>query len=361
MAWMGEKVRTLSRERQIPLKRIAEIVGVSRQSVNDWINGQIPKGNHLVSLCKILDVNADIFFSDETGENISMPVHRVRKRAKIDPTIQKDALEIVKQYEILFKNITSSLVVPVIRITDRSEKSAIEIARQLRDLSGIAENMPLDYNRAFKLLQKLGIVAVFKYFPENIKTYAFYTKIYGHRVVFVNNHTNLLDLIFPLLHESVHAIRDEVYTAGFYDNDEEDFCDTVANYVQFPNSYVELVHDTIKWLKPGQKVNKLKMFGNKHSHSLFGIVKRIKSISPSFKLNVGGADTNLKKQFSPIGELLFQNDDPVEFINIYQSLSPMFVKIIRDQIKNISYRKLGELFDKISILDAKEIKAALLK
>lgn len=53
-----------------------------------------------------------------------------------------------------------------------------------------------------------------------------------------------MDLIYPVLHEAVHAIRDEAYTDGFYDTAEEDFCDYVANYVQFPEEYVKFVKDT---------------------------------------------------------------------------------------------------------------------
>ena len=137
----------------------------------------------------------------------------------------------------------------------------------------------------------------------------FYTKIFGHRIVFVNNSTNVLDLIFPLIHEAVHAILDERYVPDVFDADEETFCDNVANLTQFPVEYVDWVHDIISGLSKAIQVNKLKGFAEKHGHSLYGLVKSIESLYPDFKLKIGGADTNLKKKFKTIGEVLYGNDD----------------------------------------------------
>ena len=54
MEWIGSKIRDLTKENNISIVKLAEMAGVSRQTVNDWINGQIPKGNHLIFLCKII-------------------------------------------------------------------------------------------------------------------------------------------------------------------------------------------------------------------------------------------------------------------------------------------------------------------
>lgn len=67
---------------------------------------------------------------------------------------------------------------------------------------------PLDYQHVFRLMDRLGICVVFRSFPEGLKDYAFYVRISTHRVICVNKRTNVLDLIHPLLHEVVHAVRD---------------------------------------------------------------------------------------------------------------------------------------------------------
>jgi transcriptional regulator with XRE-family HTH domain len=275
MPWEGQKIKELVKGKNITLINLAEQIGVSRQAVNDWIIGKVPKGNHLVALCRILLVGPESFFSDDNSDIISIPVHRTRKNAKVNEHMQQDAMAMVEEYRILFKNIADSVVVPVIRTKGRDEESAIRIAEKLRTLSGVKSDEPMDYGDAFHLLNELGITTIFRYFPDSIKDYAFYTRIYDHRVVFVNNSTNVLDLIFPVLHESVHAIRDEAYINGFYDSEEEDFCDYVANYVQFPDDYVSFIHDTIEGLPISHKINKLKMFGRKNGHSLYGVHKRL--------------------------------------------------------------------------------------
>lgn len=359
MAWEGEKIKGLAKEKNITLIKLAEQIGVSRQAVNDWINGKVPKGNHLVAMCRILFVSPEIFFSDDSSRTISIPVHRTRKRAKVNEDMQQDAMEMVKEYKNLFKNMSDSVVVPVIRTKGKDEESAIKIAEKLRIISGVKKDEPMDYGDAFHLLDQLGITIIFRYFSQSIKDYAFYTRIHDHRVVFVNNSTNVLDLIFPVLHEAVHAIRDEAYTNSFYDNEEEEFCDNVANYAQFPDEYVKFVFEAINGLPTSHKINNLKIFGHKYSHSLFGIFKRLKTMAPRLKLNIGGADTNLKKEFQTIGDILFEDDDPKSFLQLLSALTPRFINTLKEQSENISHRKLGQLLGLESALDAKEIKKIL--
>ncbi len=119
MPWEGEKIKGLAKGKNITLINLAEQIGVSRQAVNDWINGKIPKGNHLIALCRILSVNPANFFSDDSSETISMPMHRTRKKAKVNKHMQQDAMVMVKEYKNLFKNISDSVVVPVIRTIGR--------------------------------------------------------------------------------------------------------------------------------------------------------------------------------------------------------------------------------------------------
>ncbi len=360
MKWTGETIRNLAKERGLPLTKVAEEIEVSRQTINDWINGQVPKGNHLISLSKILQAKPDDFFSNNSEPLISIPVHRVRKRAKVTPDMQRDSLELACQYELFFRNVSESEVVRVIRISERNETSAVKIAKELRLISDLRANaFPIDYEHTFKLMHNLGIIIIFRYFPESIKNYAFYTKIYKHRVVFVNNSTNIIDLIFPLLHDSIHAIRDEEYLDGIYDEEEENFCDTIANYIQFPDEYVKYVYDAISGLSKAFQINKLKMFSKEHGHCLYGIVKRIRSLYPDFALNVGGADGNLRKDFQSIGDFLFKSAEPRDYVNKLRKLSPRLVELIIDQLDNITYRKLGELLGLQRILDAKAVKEEL--
>ena len=361
MEWIGGKIRNLIKEHNSSIVKLAEKTGVSRQTVNDWIKGQIPKGNHLINLSKIFNVSPDFFFATDFDSSISVPVHRTRKKAKVTQAMQNDAMELARTYEILFRNDANSSVLPVVRVYKRNDEIAKKIATELRKRAGIGHDFPLDYEHTFSILEQLGIMVIFRYFPEKIKAYAFYTKIHDHRIVFVNNTTNIIDLIFPVLHEAVHAIRDEINTNYGFDAEEEDFCDKVANYIQFPDEYVHMVYDVINGLPVGVQVNKLKTFGKKYGHALFGIVKQIKSIDPDFNLKIGGADSNFKKGFHTIGDILFIGDDPRDYVAKILALSPLFINIILNQIDSITNRKLGEMLGIEGVLDAKAVKDELIK
>ena len=71
MEWAGEKIKNLIKENNFSIVKLAEKIGVSRQTVNDWIKGQVPKGNHLINLCKLFKVNPDFFFSKDFDNSIS--------------------------------------------------------------------------------------------------------------------------------------------------------------------------------------------------------------------------------------------------------------------------------------------------
>jgi transcriptional regulator with XRE-family HTH domain len=361
MEWIGENIRTLIKDHNTSIVNLAKKIGVSRQTVNDWIGGQVPKGSHLISLCKLFKTHPDYFFSKSFDGSITVPVHRTRKKAKVTPKMQESAVSLAKGYDLLFRNDADSGILPVIRGQNRSEKMAKKVARELRAIAEIKEDGPPDYVQVFHLMENLGIKVIFRCFPDEIKAYAFYTKIHGHRIVFINNKTNVLDLIFPLLHEAVHAVRDEYRINDDFDDDEEDFCDMVANHVQFPDAYVLMVFNMIKDLDTPVQVNKLKTFGRQFSHALFGIVRRIKSMDPGFDLKIGGADTNLKKEFPAIGDILSGNNDSGNYVDTLSRLSPLFITTILSQIEALTPRKLGEILGIENLLDAMDVKEELMR
>jgi len=353
MSWEGKRLKTIAKEKGISLKNLAELLNVSRQTVNDWTKGQVPKGNHLISMSQVLEISPRFFFPSEIPGNISVPLHRKRGVAKITGAIQQEAMHMAKQYEKLFKWAPDPGLVPVLRTDHRDKQNAVSMASKLRGLSGISSQKPMDYEHTFNLLSSLRIVNIFRYFPKSLKGYAFYCKIHKHRVVFVNNDTNILDLIFPLLHETIHAIRDEEVNA-LSDPVEEGFCDAVANYTQFPDEYAHLVYNTIKGRRKAVQINLLKDFSTENMHSMFGIMEQLKEINPAFDLEIGGANTNLKKQFYSIGDILFKEKDSRSYIHSLKTLSPLFFEVVSKLIDNVTTRKTGEWLGLESETDAKQ-------
>jgi transcriptional regulator with XRE-family HTH domain len=354
MAWEGERLRSVSKEKGVSLSKLAEVLKVSRQTVNDWVKGQVPKGNHLMEISRLMEVPPGYFFRNDNQVHISIPLHRKRGLAKLNDSMREQAVNIATQYGALFKSAPEPGLVPVMRIDRRDPENAQLIAAKLRELSGIEPNRPLDYDHTFQLLHGLKIVNIFRQFPPTLKGYAFYCRIHSHRVVFVNTDTNILDLIFPLLHETVHAIRDEEASA-ISDPEEELFCDTISNLIQFPEEYVTTVLRAIKGRSKGIQVNLLKEFSKKNAHSMFGIVEQIKRIDPELDLRVGGANSNLKKLFPSIGHVLFKEEDARVFVSKLKKLSPLFFEILETQIHSATIRRVGEWLGLESGLDAEQV------
>ena len=171
-------------------------------------------------------------------------------------------------------------------------------------------------------------------------------------MVFVNNDTNVLDLIFPLLHEAIHAIGDD--EGETYNEAKEKFCDSVANLVQFPEEYVLSVYRALYRRKKAIQINLLKDYSSKKSHSIFGIVERLKDTNLKIDAReVGGANTNLKKTFPTIGHILFKEEDPRYYINSLKELSPLLIELVSKQLERATTRKVGEWLGLDSTIDVK--------
>ena len=360
MSWNGEKIREKMGEINKSIIDLSGAIGVSRQAIDAWIKGRVPRGQHLIKLCKELGAAPAYFFTPEKEALVSVPQHRTIRKRPVTDEMKAATKEMAEQYLNLFRAAPASSLVRVIRASRRDRENAKKIGAQLRALSGIGEDHPMDFDHAFLMLTELGIYVVFRPFPEDIqkKIYAFHSRICGQRVIFVNTATNIIDLIFQLLHETVHAVRDED-PSMYNEQEEEDFCDLVANYIQFPDGYMETVAQAIKGCREDVAVNKLKDFAKKYKHSLFGISKRFEQAGIPLTIKVGGADANLKKTTYTVSDVLFDDGDARSYIEKLQELSPNFTALVADQSPDVSLRKLGEWLGLDNTIDAKSVSGEL--
>ncbi len=87
---------------------------------------------------------------------------------------------------------------------------------------------------------------------------------------------------------------------------------------------------------------------------MFGIVEQIKRLDPQLDLQVGGANSNLKRLFPSIGHVLFKEEDARSFVSKLKKLSPLFFEILGTQIQSASTRRVGEWLGLESGLDAEQ-------
>ena len=364
MSWQGQYIKILAKEKQLTLQGLANQIGVSRQALNDWSKGQVPKGGHLLRLCRVLGVAPDTFFKSEAEARITVPMHRARKTAKLNDSMQSEAKELASSYELFFREASDPGLVKTLRIYNKTEDEIRNASLSLRKLGGVENDFPMSFRNVFSLIKDLGVNLVFSKFNDSIKAYAFYTKINNHRVVFVNFDTKIIDLIFAILHESIHSIRDEsrAYDDSYvYDKDEEDFCDSVASYAQLTDGYFSFVAESIKGLGGNAQLLQLAKFATKYNHSMHAIKVRIGSFVPDFNHNVYPLETKIRKSSPTVLDHFFAAKDAREYIECWQKISPIFISHVIDQVDKISPRRICELLSIDSELDAVDAKEELIR
>jgi hypothetical protein len=288
-----------------------------------------------------------------------VPLNRKIRKRPVTTEMRDASKSLAEQYINLFRQAPTVSMLPVVRVKDRSPENEIKVAEWLRKLSGADEGKPMTFENAFTLLAALGVYAVFREFPSELQrhSYAFYCRIAGQRVVFVNIDTNILDLIFQILHEIVHAVQDEDVPASYIE-EEEKFCDEVAELAQFPSFYANLVAQVLAdcGTRTDHVVNKLKEISRTYGHSLWGIYYRLKHLGKIGEgLNIAGAATNLTKSAPKVREYIFGNHDPRKYVENLYNLSPKFMELISAQVPGCSIRKLGEWLGLDTSVDAQAV------
>ncbi|MCD6182555.1 MAG: helix-turn-helix transcriptional regulator [Candidatus Cloacimonetes bacterium] len=353
MKWQGEKIREFLKEKKITQKELADKLKVTRPTVSDWIKGKIPKGKDLLALCQYFDIRPNDLFIDDTETLITVPQHRMRRNAKLTDEVNQLSYKLAHEYLGVFRNYQHSLLVQTFRDQDLTYENAKQLAYELRQLINLDDKTPINYELTFDLLNKLGVFVIFSKFPVKIKSYAFNCEISNKKVMFVNIENNVLDLIFQLLHEVIHLVKGDRPLRGYYDEVEEKYCDLVASYIQFPDNYINLIYDTIiEFKNEGRRINFIKRYSSEYGHAGFGVVKRIKEKHPDFSLNIAPADENLKKGFPTIGEIIHASKNARDFVNVYQRLSPNLIDLITYQLDGLSTRKIAEMLNIESNIDA---------
>lgn len=359
MQWLGDKLKELLTTRGLTQEEFSARVSVSRVTVSEWLKGQVPKGTHLLTICRVLDVAPDSLFEDDTSPLV--PAHRTRGVAKRTPERDRLAAELAREYMALLDGYPR----PPLQMVCHADgaQAAETLSDALRQLAGHdSAAKPFDYHHVFRLIDKLGICVVFREFPEGLKDYAFYIRIATHKVIFVNKKTNVLDLIYPLLHEVVHAVRDTGVTSRpEYSLDEENLCERVASAVQFPPAYVSQVRTMLRGLSPAIQVNTLKTLARENHHTVYGLVKALERQGEACNLGnrgVHGADANLRKN-SRLIENCLDAASPERYLRSLEELSPYLVQVLKSKAETITVRMLRQLLDLGSVLDARQIRDLL--
>lgn len=361
MSWQGQNIKTIAKEKSLTLTRVAELVGVSRQAINDWMNGQIPSGSHLVRLCKVLEIPADALFVPEADSHTTI-LDQVLKAAKNNEIFRRQIESITSIYEIFFRQASGPGLVQNLRACNTTNKEVLRGAKALRCLSGLTGDEPMEFDHIFTLMEKLGINLIFTEFKKTIDRHSFGANINNHRVVFVDLDVRVLDLVSVILWEAIHAIRDEnnVYCPyNAFDKDEESFCDSVATNTQLTDTYILFLSNLINGYDLKAMLLILEKFALKNNHTTYDVQKRITQHTANIIKTSDCNDENIREKTKTAREYFFKHNNARDYVRKLRYTSSVFVRNLSEQIDAISPRKLCELLCIDSELDAIEIRSEL--
>lgn len=342
------KLKAALSEKGFTQEGLAKELGVTRSTISEWLNGKIPSGKHLLKLAWVLKLSLDSFFSYQE-ESISVPQHRLKGNAKLKHEYIDEAIELAKNFLFLFSELDEPDYSGQISFHGKTKDVAIKIAKILRERVSVPKDKPISYGNVFEIAAKLGIFIVFVDF-EKTSSYAAHTQILKHNVIMVNKKTNMLDLIFIVLHEIGHSICADNLNGDVNGIDEEKFCDLIASYTQLPEPYIDNIYEACSGEKPANIINTLKIYSRENYHAMYGVFKRIKEkykddLSLQKVKNIGGANTNLVKTFYSLEKIFTETNNPFEYIELFKNLSPKYFDAILKKIeeKKITKRRLAEL------------------
>ena len=241
MKWVGTNLRQIAKEAGFTQADLAAKLNVSRPTVISWMKDQVPKGIELMKLCQLFQCDPECFFENDVV--FSYPKHRLPAHAKKTEQLEKNTITLIRDFECLFERDYSEPLQLAFKF--HSQSDPFVMAQELRKIAGVTEKNPLKLKDAFDLATALKIFVIPIAFPEELahKTSAFYT-LYNNcnKVIFVNNKTNCLDLVYFTLHEICHALSN----SEEIDEAEESFCEKTARAIQFPKCYISKVFSQIE-------------------------------------------------------------------------------------------------------------------
>ncbi len=355
--WQGNKLREALNKSNFTVTDFASKLSVSRQAANDWMNGTVPKGIHLIKLCKLLNININSLFLDEDNF-VTMPKNRLNRNVQQNAKRDEKSLDFCKSFAYLFSNNKNPIETKQIDFRERTSEMAMEIAAMLRSSIEIREDDPILYKHLFQLLDSLGIFVIIAEFP--IKSSAMYAQIHTHHVIFINIDNKINDTIFYTLHEIAHCLCEMNRYANISGINEEEFCDLVASYSQLPDKYIEKEYHNIKNEKNvGMIINYLKIQARINTHALHGFWKRLKKSHPNFgsEISVHGADANLRKEFDSLNNLFERCEVLKQHVELFNLFSRRLLILIKNKYnsKEISIRAIQNLLLLKDYVDAESV------
>ena len=352
---------------------ISQNLDVSREAVSKWLSGRsVPRPDKLLKLALALDLKFDELTL--RGDDQNEPVIAFRKRGNNKTTEAHiaRAKDMGHMLSALVPYLPYDLLVqPATLKNPSTDYSYIQkIAKKIRSEIGLAQDDELTFAHLIKKFNDLQAViipvlwgkkvkhenALHIYLPESMTTW-----------VYLNLDVEVHDFKFWMAHELSH-----VYTPELRGNDAEDFADSLAGALIFPESIAETVYsEVVRSRTDKSRIVKIRNYADCYSISLISVFYEINKYAEHNKLplveieqgSLFGANTNFNKRYRTIAQTIFEDELPTSK-NYMQACSELFDTPIYDVLKtyllenNKTAGFVQSILD-VPLLDAKGIHAEL--
>ena len=351
---------------------LAGKLGVTKEAVSKWLSGnKFPRPDKLLRLALTLNlgINELVIRQPDSAE----PVIAFRKRGASKTTSAhiEHAKDMGRLLSALVPSLPYDLLVQPATLKNPSlDYNYIqEVAAKIRAETGVGPEDELDFAHLIKKFNDLQAVivpvmwgkkdkhenALHIYLPDSMTTW-----------VYLNLDVEIHDFKFWMAHELGH-----VYTPDLRGNDAEDFADTLAGALIFPESLAEgAYHDVSRSRTEKSRITKIRKYADCHSISLISIYYEINKYAkhhglPEIELgnNLFGANTNFNKQYRTLSQTIFDSTEPgpSDYIRASKEIfdTPLFVALqsfLKETGKSAGF--IQSILD-IPLLDAKGIYAEL--
>ena len=86
---IGEKLYHLRKKNGVSQEELAELIGVSRQSIHKWEVDKVqPTKENLLAVCHALNVNEDYFYGDENSQNGDLGAEVVVAKSTVERKVR---------------------------------------------------------------------------------------------------------------------------------------------------------------------------------------------------------------------------------------------------------------------------------
>lgn len=226
---------------------VAEQLGVSRQTVSNWLNGRdLPRPDKLLRLSLVLKLSFDQLL--ETSKPAAAPVvaYRMRANRKAKDIHFLRAVEMGEALEALVPYLPFDTFVQPQQLRDpKADYDYVQsVAGSLREGLGLKDGDRIRFDHLigrFKELQCVIVPVLWGKQESHANALHIYLPVHTATWVYLNLDSNEFDFMFWMAHELAHA-----YTSALCGTDEgEDFADMLASALLFPESCARSAYEKL--------------------------------------------------------------------------------------------------------------------